>query len=691
MKNYSVIFLIYICFMTSFSECKVFSQTSDSLTTKEIVYYVSPTFTNRSSIGTLEFPFFSLEQARDAIRESRKVSTDKANRYRVVLLSGNFSIKNSFTLIDKDSGTLNAPVIYEGEQKGTVTLNGGLNIPLGSYKKISTSIKGYTTISADVRNQVYYVDLKKIFPEVIIKQDSIQMNGANSNIAPVELCINGKMMTLARYPNTGFATTGMTLDSLTFKFDNDRIAKWENEPNPMILGYLKYGWSFSSNQVTAINVNEKTITLQKMTSYGLGNNRPFYVSNLLSELDAPNEYYIDYKSSILYLMLPQGVELSKSTIEISNLGEGNKSIIEISKASNIIFRNLTFTLGRYGAINVNNSNGITLSELVIHNMGNFGIKATGVNNHFRYLHIMDIGGTGITLTGGDRQSLMSSNNLIENCQIERVSRIQRTYNPAISIAGVGNVIRNCLISDLPHVAILFSGNENRIEKNEIYHVCYETADAGAIYTGRDWGSQGNIIQYNYIHDINSLNKQEGGVHAIYLDDCASGITVKNNIIDSIAGVGVVIGGGRDDIVSGNIITNCNIAGVHVDKRGLESINLKNNDSWNLKEKIEKLNFKSEIWSKKYPKLASIFENGYDDSKLPYGTEVKNNVFWNNKTNFHEGGLGTFKIIIISNNAELKMSPFSTENVKNWIFSSSVLAVFPQGFVSIPISKIGLLK
>jgi hypothetical protein len=415
------------------------------------------------------------------------------------------------------------------------------------------------------------------------------------------------------------------------------------------------------------------------------------MSNLLSELDIPKEYFIDYQSAILYFMLPQDVELSKSTIELSNLGEGNKSIIEISKASNIIFRNLTFTLGRYGAIDMNNSNNIILSDLVIHNMGNFGIKATGVNNHFRNLKIMDIGGTGITLTGGDRQSLTFSNNLIENCQIERVSRIQRTYNPAISIAGVGNVIRNCLISNLPHVAILFSENENRIEKNEIYHVCYETADAGAIYNGRDWGSQGNIIQYNYIHDINSLNNQEGGVHAIYLDDCASGITVKNNIIDSIAGVGVVIGGGRDDIVSGNIITNCNIAAVHVDKRGIESINLKNNDSWNLKEEIEKLNYKSEIWSKKYPKLAAIFDNGYDESKLPYGTEVKNNVFWNNKTNLQEGGLGTFKIISISNNAELKSSPFSTGNVKDWIFNSSILTVFPQGFVSIPISKIGLMK
>jgi hypothetical protein len=389
-------------------------------------------------------------------------------------------------------------------------------------------------------------------------------------------------------------------------------------------------------------------------------------------------------------MLPQGAELSKSTIELFNPEEGNKSIVEINKASNITFRNLTFTLGRYGAINLNNSNGITLSDLVIQNMGTFGIKATGVNNHFQNLHIVDVGGTGITLSGGDRQSLTSSNNIIENCQIERVGRIQRTYNPAINIAGVGNVIRNCQISDLPHAAILFSGNDNLIAKNEIFHVCYETCDAGAIYTGRDWGCQGNVIKNNYIHDINSINKQEGGVHAVYLDDCASGITVKNNIICNIDAVGVFTGGGRDNIITGNIIVNCGSTAVYADARGSKSINQKINDSSNLKEKIEKFNYKSGIWSKKYPKLAAIFDNGYEEAKLPYGTEVTDNVLWNNRANFKEGG-AAFKYMTFSNNVELKSLPFSTEDVKEWKFDSSILTVFPPNFVPIPIAEIGLSK
>ena len=312
-----------------------------------------------------------------------------------------------------------------------------------------------------------------------------------------------------------------------------------------------------------------------------------------------------------------------------------------------------------------------------------------MNNHFINLHMMDLGGTGITLTGGDRLSLTSSNNLIDSCQFERVGRIQRTYNPAISINGVGNVIKNCKISDLPHTAILFSGNENVIDKNEISHVCYETSDAGAIYTGRDWGSRGNVLKNNYIHDVNSI--LEGGVQAIYLDDAASGITVKDNILCNIGGVGVFIGGGRDNIVTENIIVNCSSTAILVDTRNIGFINLKKNDSFNLKEKIEKLNYKSAIWSKKYPKLETIFDKGYDEAILPNGNEVKNNVMWNNKINFKESHSGALKFYNLSNNTELTKSPFLTDDVKKWKFDSSVIKILPKGFVTIPISEIGISK
>jgi parallel beta-helix repeat protein len=691
MKKYSIVIIIYICAMTSFGECKVFGQISDSLTNKEIVYYITSIPTNSSTSGTHELPFSSLEQARDAVRESRKKSLNRDKQYRIILLSGIYKIKNCFALSDKDSGTVHTPIIYEGEKKGKVILNGGITIPLKKCQKIAKNNKIYSEISSYLRDQIYCVDLKKILSKEILQKDSACMNGPKSFIDPVELCINDEMMTLARYPDTGFARTASSIDSLTFKFDDKRIRNWKKESFPLVLGYLKYGWSFSFNRISIINENEKTIALSKNPSYGLGNNRPFFISNILSELDAPKEYYIDYQSSLLYFILPHGLKLSKSKIELSRFGGENNSMIEMNKTSNITIRNISFALGRFGAINIKNCNSITLFDLEIYNMGNFGIKATGIKNKFVNLNLTDLGGSAIDLTGGNRLSLVASDNLITNCRIERIGRIQRTFNPGILIGGVGNTIRNCQISHLPNLAIAFTGNENIIEKNEIFDVCNETCDAGAIYSGRDWASRGNIIQYNYIHDINSINKEEGGVHGIYLDDCASGIMVESNIISNIDAFGVFVGGGRDNIITGNIITNCGTTAILADKRGVNMMNLKKDDSCNLKEKIEKLNYKSEIWSLKYPKLATILDNGYEEAKLPYGNEVKENIMWENKVNFKENNKGAFQYFTISNNKELNKSPFPAANVKEWTFDSNLQSILPHGFKPIPVTEIGLLK
>lgn len=57
----------------------------------------------------------------------------------------------------------------------------------------------------------------------------------------------------------------------------------------------------------------------------------------------------------------------------------------------------------------------------------------------------------------------------------------------ISLNKVSNSnINKNKIYDGPHIGILFGGNDNIIEENEIFDICKETNDVGAIYSGRDW-------------------------------------------------------------------------------------------------------------------------------------------------------------------------------------------------------------
>ena len=106
------------------------------------------------------------------------------------------------------------------------------------------------------------------------------------------------------------------------------------------------------------------------------------------------------------------------------------------------------------------------------------------------------GDGGISLSGGDRDTLAPAGLFAENNHIHHWSRWNRMYRHGISLHGVGNRAAHNLLHHSPHTAIFFSGNDHVIELNEIHDVCNESNDAGAIYAGRDWTMRGTVIRHN---------------------------------------------------------------------------------------------------------------------------------------------------------------------------------------------------
>ena len=167
------------------------------------------------------------------------------------------------------------------------------------------------------------------------------------------------------------------------------------------------------------------------------------------------------------------------------------------------------------------------------------------------------------------------------------------------------------IHHAPHTAILFSGNDHLIRFNEIDHVVHESNDAGAIYSGRDWGYRGTLIEHNYFHDIDSVF---GGAHGVYLDDAVSGMEVRGNIFSRIHGHATMSGGGRDNLVHHNVIVHIQRSAHYSDRRARTS-NDTPGDSWNLIERLQRsnesyewgspLDHQAEPWASAYPLLALI--------------------------------------------------------------------------------------
>ena len=234
--------------------------------------------------------------------------------------------------------------------------------------------------------------------------------------------------------------------------------------------------------------------------------------------------------------------------------------------------------------------------------------------------LWNLGRSGITLDGGNRKTLTAGDHYAVNNHIRHFGRLQRTYAGGIHLQGVGNRAAHNLIHDAPHTAIFYGGNDHVIELNEIHDVALETSDVGAIYTGRDWTSRGNVLRHNYLHDLGGMAGV--GTMGIYLDDCDSGDQLIGNIFYK-AGRATFIGGGRDNLIANNVFIDCSAA-VHLDARGLRRAKLGSGvrDGWDLLAKAEALHYREPPWSTRYPKLARVMD---EEPLLPLGNVIRQNL------------------------------------------------------------------
>lgn len=663
--------------------------------------YVS-TSGSDSNTGALNSPFQSLQRARDEIRKL-KTGNDQQS-FRVMIFGGKYFVDQPIVLTSKDSGLDKSAIVYEARRGEVVRIIGGIEVHPSAFESLILSDPDYSRINPLVRSKIKVLDLDK---SGITNLGKLRTRGYSyRNVpAPMELSVNGSIMQLARWPNSGYVKSGQAIDSTGFSYTTSCPDKWANEKDAWILGYWRVGWAELYSPIEKIDTLNNVIRItsrsdsRKGSLTAIGNNRNWCGINILAELDIPGEYYIDRENRRLYFYPPENNDFHSSEIILSMLGENRESIIEGNGLKNVIFKNISFEECRYGALAVNNCENVTIDGCVFKNTGNTAMRLDGTNIHISNSEIYGSGAGGLELKGGDRNRLISGNIIVENCHIHHFGLWNRTYVPGIQISGVGTIVRNCKLNDAPHAAILFGGNNHLIELNEFYNTCYETDDAGTIYTGRDWALYGNIIRFNYLHDIKSrslTDEKEAhklGVHGIYLDDCASGLTVFGNIFSNISGRAVMCGGGRYNTINNNIIVNCGAAHF-TDRRGLKWVTDIPGDSWNLREKVQRLNYTQPPFSTAFPSLAKLMDEGYQKAKEPQGCEITNNIGFNNKVWLEKnclGACGGFDFYHFEGNIENADPLFVDETnlLKGVSKKSPVYRI--KDFKSIPFDKIGLKR
>jgi len=634
---------------------------------EETAFFVSPQGSDAHP-GTKAQPFRTLEAARDAVRK-----TDRTEKIVVWLRAGVYERDETFRLTSADSGRAGKPVIYSAWPGEEVRIVGGKRIE--GWKPV-TDEAILRRLAPEARSKVLQADLKAAG-----LTDYGQVKGGG-----LELFLEDKPMTLARWPNEGFVKiVGLvepgtvnvrgTKGSKTgqFMYEGDRPKRWAEENDLWVHGYWFWDWSDERQKVESIDTEKRIISVvPPYHHYGYRVGQWFYGMNILAELDAPGEWYLDREAGVLYFWPPTPMQNGRVVVSMLD------TLVDLSNVSHVAIEGAIFEACRGTAVVMSNCTQTKIAGCVLRNTGGNAVRIDGGNNcSVVACDIYGTGSGGISLRGGERSSLTAGGHVAENNHIHHYGRWKRMYTPAVSLSSVGNRAAHNLIHDAPHMAIGFSGNDHVIEFNGIHNVCLESNDAGAMYAGRDWTMRGTVIRHNYLRDITGFRGR--GCVGVYLDDMFCGTRIYGNVFYRVTRA-AFIGGGRDCTVENNIFVDCRPA-LHIDARAMGWAGYHVDTT--MTERLKAMPYTSELWRKRYPELVSILQ---DEPAAPKGNLVARNISyggrWDGVYNQARPYV-TFEDNLVDVDPHFKGTPPQTFELRG------DSPAYKIGFKPIPFEKIGL--
>lgn len=575
-------------------------------------------------------PVATLAHARDLVRQLRR---DKPQEpVTVTVHEGVYRVTASLALAAEDSGSEQAPVVWRGAPGETVRLLGG--VQLTGWAPV-TDPAVLERLDPVARAKVRQVNLKAC------GVDDFGDVGPGPNGA--QLFCGGKYMTLARYPNEDwlriadvpqegdlkfpgdFRDTAPTMIGGRiagkhygrFTYDGDRPNRWKDTSDLWVHGYWVWDYADQYHRVQKLDLAKKEVWPEPPYHfYGYHQNARYYFLNVLEELDAPGEWYLDRKTGVLYFWPPEGQ--TQAAVVFPTL---TKPLFQLDGVQRVELRGFVMEGGRAGAVQISGGDHVLVAGCTFRNFGDTVVAVKGGTDHtVRSCDLSELGAGGIALEGGDRKTLTRGNHAVENCEIHHIGRVQAPYRPAVRLDGVGQRVSHCYIHDCPHGGLGFEGNDDVIEYCEFTRVGYDAGDTGTIYTAYDWTYRGHEIRYNYFHGIHAPPKVHVGSMTIYFDLPAGGVHVYGNVFYDNQRA-FFTNSGRDCLIENNIFVKCDPSVQFNSWRDM--MLFQKGGAWKIWERLHEINYEQPPYSTRYPELLRLYKDG--DPRIPNGNAVRCNI------------------------------------------------------------------
>jgi parallel beta-helix repeat protein len=551
-------------------------------------FFVSPAGDDRWS-GTLpepnasatDGPFATLARARDAVREFKRTTTGSPAPITVMVRGGKYYLPETLVLAAKDGGSRDCLITWTAYPGEKPILSGGLRI--GGWRPFKGAI------------------LQARLP---VRAERWRFR---------QLFFNGERKPRARWPKSkpanplygGWAVhegCDETNPFQAFRYPKGFLRRrWAKPAMAEVVIFGANGWFNEIIPVASVDRRRRVITLQRPVKdfdrrpwylpLTLGGPNRFCVENALEELDQPGEWCLDSERGVLYFWPPDGTDPGEVVVPRLDC------LVSLRGASWVTITGLTFIEtadgdnyhrdGGEGVGAMFNTVGLRYCGDAVHLRGAEHCRIEG--NLFR-----SVGGNAIYLEGHNARNVIARNeiayagangiclvgaqgsapifNYVEDNHIHHCGVYNRYTAGVFCGVSDGNIIGHNRIEHMPHHGVNLSenaGGRNVVEYNEIRHTCQEIADNAAINCWMELppaGAErcGHVIRYNLIADTYGcevINGEIGPARAfptsgIYLDNYASNCVVYGNIIMRAFAAGVLVHGGKNNVIENNIFVDC---------------------------------------------------------------------------------------------------------------------------------------
>jgi hypothetical protein len=558
--------------------------------------------------------FITLPAALTAARKAR----EGGRSVEIVLAPGTYVQKETLTLGKQDSGL----VIRSKDRENPAVLTGGVTLKTWTE---ATDPEVLSQLPESVRGKVLVCDLVAhgvgdVGELVFGGFSSMRADGGHARFKtfPVpELFHKGEPQTMARWPNDTLVK--LPVETAPEKPD-PRFARWAKEKDLWLYGYWGRDWADAYEKVAGIDEAGRISLVPPTNRYGFQRGMGCAV-NALCEMDQPGEWHLDTRKGVIHYLPP--TDFDPDQCVLSSYG----TAIVADNCDDLQIRDLKVDYVRGDAATFTQCSRLLILGMDITHCSGLGLRVQGGEGHLIHsCRINSMGRGGIDFKAGDWRKLIPGNSIIENCRISRLSRIDRTYTPALLLEGMGIKVRHNSFVDIPSSAIRVEACDALIEMNEFIHCVYESGDQGAIDMWANPLYRGNIIRWNDFVDIR--NDGQLGAAAVRHDDFISGFMVFENVMrkGTTHGFGAVqINRGTDNHIEGNIIMDWHKAftGHTADGDNWKSLITQHAHSSQV---LSETDWQSESWTRKYPMVRDLL-NGHDNQNYLAGNLLLGSGDW----------------------------------------------------------------